>query len=1179
MRCFITRNPPRPLLVLSNKAGSIMLVDLSSRKCIAELCAPQSIHEVEVVQKDDTTDVLLTSFTGAQWIIPLENGGRSLTEVLTTCIPSEFRKIEPSSSHLGLCTDGVTVLDSVGCSVELHTSFTTVGGVPKKRYKVPPDTWMVHYTGNVLFAVSKQAEVRSAVHFGLSAVRLEFSIIKGACEWRPLGFVSLSLRPARLPSCLLINERGLIRIVQSPSCPLENVAAEFLFRVPSFCLPTIQQVAKACSIDGSQLKRSVIPTLLLARRGKTLSPTDFSHLLFMAKTVEISMENLVDLFATYQQEEQLLPELLRVVEADNRSPLRKRVVELYVRKSEGVAGNSSDEPYRKSDGRLGIDNELSAFLSRHADLDQGAKSCAEAQLWRSATLLASRQKTNQADVLRVLVRNGARFWSTAAPSARSLMMTCASNLDWSELTEQEVGVLVSHLCEWQAVLNSIAHHETCLRLSTKYSAMFPKHCSILYLISAMYIISDKAAWTQENDAPCRSISCGVNGSAAITSDGDLVVWGDFTNQQNRPFESSEVPNKTARKSTLEISSSPKRSRVQQLPHSVHVEGRPRVVCCGAEHILVLTSAGRLFSWGRNRFGQCGVGHCQPVLEPQLVEGNWGSVRELSAGQFHSAILNTKGQVWMFGWGVWGQLGLGGRHIKDCQSPTLVTQLNEPIKAVNCGRVHTVLLTESGKVLVAGSGSYGQMGTDEDVKKQYDFRPLPVPENLTFVKIATSFYHSIAITDGGRIFEWGRNPQEVKMRMFVVRRLRMAQLKRMADEEGEEMPLPNMEKPKILLPMDAPRDDLGIREVLHLLDGPVVEAATGLSHSAVVTDQGSLFTWGKALDYQLGHGNKTERSEPHILFDPRDVKWELVSCGGNHTIAASKDGRTFGWGRNDFAQCGVPSEKASSLTRKYFYQPPKDGSAKRCVSLPDDSSYITKPTLIPQVELRFTEEDGLASSFDQKQLMTHLRGCDLPTLQAVSRHFLARQSNDSTKAKCSNVECSVPIALVHLMSGNVLAAIEQIGRARAASVDAKTDPSLRTVAGLAWEVVANHEDCQSRQILTAAFKYLPITNVQKRNSQLRRLWPMVWDEPGVQDRLSAEEKLDILQTWVAPTKSVTSVEIPGAALRSASNNSLSRVRVWARCNHVEPAVVGVAASDCSACAEEWTETVRTTLGTN
>ncbi|KAK6036309.1 hypothetical protein COOONC_26186 [Cooperia oncophora] len=168
---------------------------------------------------------------------------------------------------------------------------------------------MIHYTDSVLFAVSKQSEVRSAVHFGLSAVRLEFSIVKGACEWRPLGFVPLSRRAARLPSCLIINERGLIRVVQSSNSPLENVAAEFLFRIPNFSLVSIQHVAKLCSIDAPQLQRSVIPTLLSARRGKALSPLDLSRLLSMAKTAEVEMENLVDLFATYQQEEQLLPEV------------------------------------------------------------------------------------------------------------------------------------------------------------------------------------------------------------------------------------------------------------------------------------------------------------------------------------------------------------------------------------------------------------------------------------------------------------------------------------------------------------------------------------------------------------------------------------------------------------------------------------------------------------------------------------------------------------------------------------------------------------------------------------------------------------------------------------------------------------------------------------------------------
>ncbi|KAE9419025.1 hypothetical protein Angca_006676, partial [Angiostrongylus cantonensis] len=430
---------------------------------------------------------------------------------------------------------------------------------------------------------------------------------------------------------------------------------------------------------------------------------------------------------------------------------------------------------------------------------------------------------------------------------------------------------------------------------------------------------------------------------------------------------------------------------------------------------------------------------------------------------------------------------------------------EPIKEVCCGRVHTVLLTVSGEIFVSGSGSYGQLGIEEDVKKQYGFRPLPLDHDIKagFVKIATGFYHSIAIAEDGRLFEWGLNPQEVKMRMFVIRRLHMAKMKRLAEGDGEEM----------------------------------------------------------ALDYQLGHGNKTD----------------VICSGGSHTIAVAKDGRTFGWGKNDFAQCGVPSDKTPSLARKYFYQPPKDGSPKRCVSLSDDFCYVVKPTLIPEVNIRPHDEDSISSTFDQKQLMMLLRGSGLPTIQAVSRHFLSHHMDSTTTSPgYSNINSSIPIALVHLMAGNVLPAIEQIGRARSAGVETEISPALRAIAGLAWEVVANHEDCQSRSILSAAFKCLPITNTQKRNSQLRRLWPMVWDEPGVQDTLSAEEKLNILEGWIPPTKCVTSVEIPAAALRSFSNNSVSRIRVWARCRHVEPAVVGVPASECNTCAEEWAETVRTTL---
>lgn len=38
------------------------------------------------------------------------------------------------------------------------------------------------------------------------------------------------------------------------------------------------------------------------------------------------------------------------------------------------------------------------------------------------------------------------------------------------------------------------------------------------------------------------------------------------------------------------------------------------VACGTEHILLLTSQGRVYTLGINRFGQCGLGHKQPVVK-------------------------------------------------------------------------------------------------------------------------------------------------------------------------------------------------------------------------------------------------------------------------------------------------------------------------------------------------------------------------------------------------------------------------------------------------------------------------------------------------------------------------------------------------------------------------------------
>jgi hypothetical protein len=55
----------------------------------------------------------------------------------------------------------------------------------------------------------------------------------------------------------------------------------------------------------------------------------------------------------------------------------------------------------------------------------------------------------------------------------------------------------------------------------------------------------------------------------------------------------------------------------------------------------------------------------------------------------------------------------------------------------------------------------------------------------------------------------------------------------------------------------------------LSDARIVTASAGLYHSAAVTEDGALFTWGRGQDYLgcptgLGHGDLTERLRPTLV---------------------------------------------------------------------------------------------------------------------------------------------------------------------------------------------------------------------------------------------------------------------------------------------------------------------------
>jgi alpha-tubulin suppressor-like RCC1 family protein len=85
-----------------------------------------------------------------------------------------------------------------------------------------------------------------------------------------------------------------------------------------------------------------------------------------------------------------------------------------------------------------------------------------------------------------------------------------------------------------------------------------------------------------------------------------------------------------------------------------------------------------------------------------------------------------------------------------------------------------------------------------------------------------------------------------------------------------------------------------------------QVACGQLHTAAIKTDGTLWTWGRNNEGQLGINNTANRSIPVTTF-AGGTDWKQVSAGGNgfgaHTIAIKTDGSLWGWGGNERGQVG------------------------------------------------------------------------------------------------------------------------------------------------------------------------------------------------------------------------------------------------------------------------------------
>src|SRR5690349_17347399 len=108
------------------------------------------------------------------------------------------------------------------------------------------------------------------------------------------------------------------------------------------------------------------------------------------------------------------------------------------------------------------------------------------------------------------------------------------------------------------------------------------------------------------------------------------------------------------------------------------------ISCGGHHSLLLNEDGLVFSFGKNEYGQLGLGNKIDQTTPQLITSLENiRIKKISCGRDHSLLLSEDGLIYSFGFNQFGQLGLG--NFDNQSTPQLIRSLeNIRIKNISCG---------------------------------------------------------------------------------------------------------------------------------------------------------------------------------------------------------------------------------------------------------------------------------------------------------------------------------------------------------------------------------------------------------------------------------------------------------------------------------------------------------------
>jgi alpha-tubulin suppressor-like RCC1 family protein len=301
---------------------------------------------------------------------------------------------------------------------------------------------------------------------------------------------------------------------------------------------------------------------------------------------------------------------------------------------------------------------------------------------------------------------------------------------------------------------------------------------------------------------------------------------------------------------------------------------------GGSVVAASATAGALYAWGDNSYGELGIGGTPPYATAPTAVVLPGGVQATSvSGGVHNTVLavGSDGAVYAWGDNSWGQLGNG--TVSGFSSTPVQASLPAGVTATSVaeGYWNSLALASDGSVYAWGHNVYAGLGDGRLVDSSVPVK-VSLPAGVTATAVSAGWYTNMALASDGSVYAWGED---------------------VFGELGNTVPVGS---------------DQEVPVKVNLPAGVTATAiSAGNSTLMAVGSDGNVYGWGRNNGGELGGGTTSPYSDvPQKVGLPAGVTATAVSMGMDG-LAVGSDGNAYSWGsQDDHGQLGNGTINATAL---------------------------------------------------------------------------------------------------------------------------------------------------------------------------------------------------------------------------------------------------------------------------